>query len=142
MALLFAIVYCYKEGLNPYQISKPFRDVWKKDETEQKSLKSFVIFPAEVDYRSHIFNSNKKALEFCANYKITWNIIQITDSFVNQLGKTSWENFSSNPQDICRSAIMRFEIKQVFKLKTNEQNKTALKKKINYSLQNFRLFLI
>lgn len=62
MALLFAIVYCYKESLNPYQISKPFRDVWKKDETEQKSLKSFVIFPAEVDY-SHIFNSNRKALE-------------------------------------------------------------------------------
>lgn len=27
MAPLFATVYCYKEGLNTYQISKPFRDV-------------------------------------------------------------------------------------------------------------------
>lgn len=71
MAVLFAGVYCYKEGLNPYQISKPFRDVWKKDDSEQKSLKSFVIFPVEVDYTSCIFNSKRKALEFCANYEIT-----------------------------------------------------------------------
>lgn len=70
MAPLLATVYCYKEGLNTYQISKPFRDVWKKDESEQKSLKSFVIFPAEMDYTSSIFNSNRKALELCVNYKV------------------------------------------------------------------------
>lgn len=59
MTLLFTIIYCYKEVPNPYQISKLFRDVWK-DESQQKSLKSFVIFPAEVDYTSRIFNSTEK----------------------------------------------------------------------------------